>query len=55
MFRVAMGHVRGFGHAAVALKAAALTSKEATMAVYNELAMLALCAGHPSIPAVRRA
>ena len=55
VFCVATEHVRGFGHPAVALKAAALASQDATLAVYNELAMLALCAGHIAIPAVRLA
>lgn len=55
VFRVATEHMRGFGHPAVALKAAALTSKEATIAVYTELALLTQCAGHPSIPSVRPA
>lgn len=55
VFRVATEHLRGFGHPTVALKAAALTSQEASLAVFNELAMLARCAGHHSIPAVRSA
>ena len=55
VFRVATEHVRGFAHPAVALKAAALTSHDATLAVYNELALMTQCAGHVSIPAVRLA
>lgn len=55
VFRVATEHLRGLWHPVIALKAAALTSQEATLAVYNELAMLAQCNGHHSIPTVRRA
>ncbi|KAK9846665.1 hypothetical protein WJX81_008691 [Elliptochloris bilobata] len=52
VFRVPTANVRALGASAVAVKVASLASQYASGAVYNELAALTLCAGHPAVPAV---